>query len=233
MKSFDEMVIKKGKKYFQRFYPLLLENNLFLENKYRILLDASCLDKNSYILDLGCGTGIHLSLLKSYCRIVVGVDKSYILAKEAKDVLGDREKVKIIVAEAERMPLRQKMFDLVFLNDSLIHFENQEEALKQIKSVLKKDGKLIFIEPNIINPLIMLTLLFFKDGLRIFRRNRARTRKLISKYFSLEKEEPLNLIYTKDKIKIFLVNLFDKITSFAFLSSFSFRYVIIARNETN
>lgn len=233
MKSFDEMVIKKGKKYFQRFHPLLLEDNIFLQNKYKSIFNETYLNKKDYILDLGCGTGIHLSLLRNYGRIIIGADKSYVLVKEAKNFLENREEIKLLVSEAGKLPFHQQTFDLVFLNDSLMHFENQIEAINEISRVLKKGGRLILIEPNIINPLIMLTLLFFKDGLRIFRRNRAITRKLISRYFNLEKETPFNLIYTKDKGKIFLINLFDKIMSLCFLSIFSFRYVIIARNETN
>lgn len=228
MESFEKIIIEKGKKYLNRFHPLLLENNLFLRKKYKSILNKICLDNNSSILDLGCGTGIYSIFLKEYGRIVYGIDRSYVLIKEASLALGQRCGIKFLVSEAESLPFDKEMFDLVFVNDSLIHFTSQENALMQIKDVLKNNGKAIFIEPNIMNPVMMLTLLFFKNGWRNFRRNITRTQSKLSHYFIIEEVYSLNLIYTKDKWKISLLRLFDKITSFSWLSFFSFRYVIIA-----
>ncbi len=228
MESFEKIIIEKGKKYLNRFYPLLLENNLFLRKKYKSILNKVCLENDSCILDLGCGTGIYSIFLKEYCRIVYGVDRSHVLIKEASLATRQRCGIKVLVSEAESLPFDKEMFDLVFVNDSLIHFTNQENALMQIKDVLKNNGKAIFIEPNIINPVMMLTLLFFKNGWRNFRRNITRTQLKLSHYFIIEEVYPFNLIYTKDKWKISLLRLFDKITSFSWFSFFSFRYVIIA-----
>lgn len=229
METFETMITKKGKKYYRRFYPLLLENNQFLKNKYKSILNSISLKKNVRILDLGCGTGIYLSLLKSFSQTVYGVDKSYILVKEARDVLGERQGIKIFVSEAEKLPFQKEIFDLVFLNDAFIHFENQEEAIIQIKSVLKKNGSLVLIEPNIINPAMMLTLLFFKDGWRIFHSNKAIIRKKLSRYFIIERELPFNLMYMHSKVEKALFSLLDIMTSFRYLSFLSLRYVIIAR----
>ncbi len=88
------------------------------------------------ILDNGCGSGILLKELKN----AYGCDISFDMLKAAK-------MKNLVNADSEKLPFKDKSFDAVFCRGSLHHFHSYEKGLKEIKRVLKKNGKLIISEP--------------------------------------------------------------------------------------
>jgi SAM-dependent methyltransferase len=97
------------------------------------------LDKN--ILDIGCGTGTELTVLKKFGKIT-GLDSSLdalkILQRNGYDALcGDIEKVN----------LQTNFYDCICCFDVLEHLPNDELALKKIYASLCKDGHFIFTVP--------------------------------------------------------------------------------------
>jgi SAM-dependent methyltransferase len=72
--------------------------------------DLPVLSEGSFVLELGCGDGKTLSALPGGCR-VVGLDispQALLLARRA------RADAHFILADASRLPLREKSFDIVF-----------------------------------------------------------------------------------------------------------------------
>jgi len=104
--------------------------------------------KNGRALDIGCGTGGNLKLLRKYCPRVVGIDISKFAIKLAKKKfpkyhfkLGDANKLTKIFSK--------KSFDLITIFNVLYHrwIINEQNILEQINTLLKPGGYLVITEP--------------------------------------------------------------------------------------
>ncbi len=99
-------------------------------------------DKKGLILDNGCGTG-RLSLLIPKDCIVIGSDVSLDMLREAK------KRLKYLVrAQAEKLPFKDKTFDVVYTDSVLHHLQNPENGAKEIFRVLKDDGIAVVSETH-------------------------------------------------------------------------------------
>ncbi|MBS3151526.1 class I SAM-dependent methyltransferase [Candidatus Woesearchaeota archaeon] len=121
------------------------------------------------LLDVGCGTGLTTSPWK--CKRY-GIDPSEKLLERAK------EKGRIIYtkAPAEKIPFRDKFFDVVISVTAIQNFNNVEKALKEIRRVGKDKFILTFLKKSA-----------KKEKINI----------LIRKYFKIKKiiEEERDLVY--------------------------------------
>lgn len=104
-------------------------------------------DKPTKILDLGCGNGNVISLLSDKIDAqLFGVDLSENMVLEAKSYL--QEKAEFQVGDAEQIPYKDKMFDVVICNASFHHYPNPLIVLDEIKRVLNDDGIFILGDPT-------------------------------------------------------------------------------------
>ena len=119
------------------------------------------------ILDLGCGNGRLLELLKEYQINYLGIDYSKKLIEEAKQ---DWQNFNFVVGDILDLNLKEK-YDLVFLVATLHHIPSQklrEKVLINVKSVLKPNGKLLMTNWNLwqkryLKYIIKYTLLKMSD----------------------------------------------------------------------
>ncbi len=116
--------------------------------KLNIIKEALNIKNNDLLLDVGCGTGLSSSL---NCK-VIGIDPSLELLKQNNNI------TEIILARAENIPFKNKIFDKVISVTSMHNFDNIGESIKEIKrvgkndfafSVLKKSNQFDFIEKTI------------------------------------------------------------------------------------
>jgi ubiquinone/menaquinone biosynthesis C-methylase UbiE len=100
------------------------------------------------VLEVGIGSGLNLPLYSSQVRRVYGVDPSLELQKMArKRVLGQAIKVKFFAQSAEEtLPLSDESIDTIVITWTLCSILDPTKALRQIRRVLKPDGRLIFVE---------------------------------------------------------------------------------------
>lgn len=97
------------------------------------------------LLDVGCATGRLLSLFKEHgYGNVVGLDPSSVCAQAAGKLYGIRVLTGAISEIAEVLAAEQP-FDCIILSGVLEHIRDIEQALRQIRGLLVKDG-LVFIE---------------------------------------------------------------------------------------
>ena len=91
-------------------------------------------------LDMGCGTGALTELVAEAvpdCS-VAGVDLSEAMLAVAYERLGNR--VDLHVADCERLPFADGLFDVVFCNDSFHHYPDPEKAAFEAWRVLAPGG---------------------------------------------------------------------------------------------
>ncbi len=104
------------------------------------------------ILDLGCGNGRLLDLLKDYKINYLGLDNSEKLINEAKSRWPNQN---FQVADVLDLSFLNKKFDLVFLVATLHHIPSarlRAKVLREAYSVLKPGGKLLMTNWNLWQP---------------------------------------------------------------------------------
>jgi alkylated DNA repair protein alkB family protein 8 len=122
------------------------------------------------VLDLGCGNGRLLWLLKDYKVNYLGIDYSQKLISVAQS---NWPNTKFLVADILNLPNLKQKFDLVFCVAVLHHIPSKKfrlQVLKQIKDLLKPNGKLLMTNWNLwqtryLKYIIKYTLLKMTDPL--------------------------------------------------------------------
>ena len=113
------------------------------------------LGRFSSMLDIGCGVCHWSLLLTPYLKpnaSITGYDNDIKWAGGNEEI---KKKFKsfnanldFVKGDAHRLPFDDNSFDLVTCQTVLIHLENPEEALREMKRVVKKGGIVICAEPN-------------------------------------------------------------------------------------
>lgn len=98
------------------------------------------------ILDAGCGNGdLLIALRKSgFAGLLTGIDLSKGMLKSgirqnSREKLG----IKFIVADAEKLPFKDKSFDLVISKHMLYHLPNPQKGVNEMYRCLKNNGFLM------------------------------------------------------------------------------------------
>jgi len=133
------------KKYVYDLLPDLEENNWWYKGRKKILINLFkkyFSSKKKYrILDLGCGAGSTMELLRKYGE-VIGIDNNRRMVQYCR-----RKNKKVFLADAINLPFENNYFDIVIALEILEHIKNDNLAIKEIKRVLKKGGVLILSVP--------------------------------------------------------------------------------------
>ena len=111
----------------------------------RVLSWCKNLPDDARILDVGCGDGFHLDLLKKYGKKTWRLD-GIDIDERAVEMAKNR---KLNVRHGTIDDLQQTDFyDLAFTVQTIEHVEQPFEFLKAIKKVLKRGGRLIVVTDN-------------------------------------------------------------------------------------
>jgi ubiquinone/menaquinone biosynthesis C-methylase UbiE len=108
-----------------------------------------------FVLDVGCGTGIHLERYhKAGCE-VFGIDLSPSMLQVARDRLG--ASANLHLGDASNMPYSDRMFDLTIMSTVLHEMppDVQTGVIDESIRTLKDDGRILLIDfhPGPIKPL--------------------------------------------------------------------------------
>lgn len=110
--------------------------------------------RGKQILELGCGAGKMATLLARSGADVTAFDlspKSVALARTMARANG--VEIKALVSAGEHLPFASEAFDIV-VGKSILHHLVPEIARHDLYRVLKKDGKMVFVEPLGMNPIL-------------------------------------------------------------------------------
>lgn len=104
------------------------------------LLEEKCgLDSDSFVADIGCGTGIFTQQLLSIGCLVVGIEPNEPMLQAAIDNLCDHEQFLAVDGSGESTGLADHCVDLITVAQAF-HWFNPSEALKEFHRILKPKG---------------------------------------------------------------------------------------------
>jgi len=115
------------------------------------------IEKDELVLDLCCGSGYFDLKLKERGCVIICIDlapRNILIAKKLFKKY--RLEGLFIIGDGEKIPLKKNLIDRVIIKESLHHLPCISKLEKQVYTTLKKNGKLIAVEPNPRNPLIFL-----------------------------------------------------------------------------
>ena len=100
------------------------------------------LNRNMYVLELACGTGILSVQLAGSVKMLEATDFSEEMIKQARQK-NHSTRLHFSVQDATALPYAPQTFDAVIISNALHIMPLPEKALAEIRRVLKPDGLLI------------------------------------------------------------------------------------------
>ena len=102
--------------------------------------------KGGSILDVGCGTGVHLDTYSRFECKLFGIDNSPSMLKLARERLGT--KAELLQADATETPYKPNSFDLILCMLVLHEMDDEvrSRVLSEMKRLLKADGRVLLID---------------------------------------------------------------------------------------
>lgn len=144
----DSLNAQKGE--YHRDETYITEEKLFENIFIRRVNEITKFLKTGKVLDIGCSTGVMLSIFKKKGFDVKGVE----ISKKAAEICRNKG-IDVLIGPFEKIKFSEK-FDLVVLNHTLEHLENPIEVLEKVKKILKPKGYLMIDLPNFDSPLAKL-----------------------------------------------------------------------------
>lgn len=119
-----------------------------------LLVEAAGLRPGVRALELGCGTGVFTALARTSGADITAID----LCRDLLDMARSKSPgatARLIVGNIEAMPFQEGAFDAIY-GSSVLHHLDVRVALVEILRVLKPGGRLACVEPNLLNPQVLL-----------------------------------------------------------------------------
>jgi ubiquinone/menaquinone biosynthesis C-methylase UbiE len=124
-------------------YPHTREYMSYLD---RVLRDAVGEDSLGVCGEICCGTGEAFALFEDAIDAGTGVDVSSSMLNKAL-LAFDSARLTFVQGDATRLPLRENIFDTVFMLGGIHHVPDRQALFQQVFRVLKPGGRFIFREP--------------------------------------------------------------------------------------
>lgn len=105
--------------------------------------------QNKVVLDVACGsaTGSTYLAIKG-AKTVVGLDVSQEALRDARRWNKGKEKVALILSDAQALPFADNSFDVIVSFETIEHLKELEKFLAECRRVLRKRGIFICSTPN-------------------------------------------------------------------------------------
>ena len=111
--------------------------------KYRAVKKMFLHFSPNVVLDVGCGSGLFFSYVADKAHTVVGVDLSRKLLFKAKVTANSFDNVHVVQADADHLPFKQVLFDVVFSFTMLQNMPAPKKTLLEFKRQTMVGGKLV------------------------------------------------------------------------------------------
>lgn len=166
----DEMVRKYHSEgiIYESKNPLLR----FIENhRLKVMLKLARVSRNDVVLDVGCGEGYLISMIPRTVK-VVGLDISKVALEKAEELLRNKDNVKLVFGDAQKMRFKKDSFDKVLCSELIEHVPEPRDVIKSVYKVLKPKGIFVISIPDekkvrkIVKMLKMIGIYKFLHGMR-------------------------------------------------------------------
>jgi SAM-dependent methyltransferase len=125
------------------------------DRRARLFVEKGGLRPGVRVLELGCGTGVFLGRVAACGASITGIDLSPDLLAQARTRMAAAANVRLVRGNAEQMPFPDRSFEAVY-GSSILHHLDLERSLAEVLRVLQPGGRLVFAEPNILNPQVLV-----------------------------------------------------------------------------
>lgn len=102
-------------------------------------------ERRGRLIDIGCGNGQFLALMRCLGWEVLGVDPDVEAARVAENTFG----IKVISSTLEEANLPEAIADAITMNHVIEHVSDPLRLLKESKRILKPGGTLVVVTPNL------------------------------------------------------------------------------------
>jgi len=105
--------------------------------KMKAALSSTNLKKDSLVLDVGCGTGLLFKHVGRSVKLLVGLDMSSRILKEARKRVKQLPTIAVVRADADFAPFQNDVFDATFAITLLQNVPDPLVTLREMKRVSK------------------------------------------------------------------------------------------------
>ncbi len=107
------------------------------------ILQGVNLDRDSLVLDVGCGTGNNTILFAKATNVkVTGLDISYGMLEKASE---KDKQVPLVQSPADALPFADETFQFVFMTEVIHHLPDPGSSIQDIHRVLGTEGSLCVV----------------------------------------------------------------------------------------
>ena len=134
----------------RNFMEAVLEDPIRAEMQRRetaVLLERILQLRPHAVLDVGCAFGrVVKALAEAGIDRVVGVDISPLALQQAQGYIGDAPNVKLLQADAERLPFKSHSFDVVFTRSVMSHIPPRQADRARLELARVCKGYVLHLE---------------------------------------------------------------------------------------
>ena len=167
--NIDPKTVNSFSNEWKKFSNFDVEEIKLIGNEYFDIINETVLNKNSYVLDLGCGMGRWSYYLASKVKFIEAIDPSDSVFSAAQ-MLKNVENIRISKTGVDNIPFGDKSFDFAFSLGVLHHIPDTSHALKKLVEKVKIGGNvLIYLYYNLDNRGLLYKFTFYLSNiLRLF-----------------------------------------------------------------
>jgi len=130
--NYWEKILKNPSPKYKELF--IKENDFLVKN----------ISKNAKVLEIGCGNGRNIESILPITKNITGIDIDPEAIKITKERFKNISEIEIKENSVFNLSFYNKSFDVVFAFITLVNWgDNKIKALKEMKRVLKDDGKII------------------------------------------------------------------------------------------
>ena len=140
-------------------FDKIVFNKYIRKKELKIIINLLKKNKSSNILEIGCGAGWLSNYINNYTGLkTISFDISEKLVRTASKLNPINE---YFIGDGHYLPIKSNSVDFI-IGIAILHHLNHKKVILECKRILKKDGIIIFVEPNSKDPLMAIGRKFFR-----------------------------------------------------------------------
>lgn len=139
--------------YYDDPAPPISRQHLISRQRFALEMVRAVMPPSSRILDTGCGSGVMAAKFMEGGYTVWGVDFAEPMIRRARELCGSD---RFVVGDIERIPFPDNAFDAVVSLGVIEYLDSDEQALHEIRRVLRPGGRAVIAISNGSSPLLRL-----------------------------------------------------------------------------